>query len=347
MHSFDHAIGFGADIPVVEVVGNQTVEDEFPGGGFSAETRDAGLKGDQICVGGGDCCSHGVTGGVPTGIAHELGTLPSGGEGIEQFGVGGSGPAEISVCDGDSFACGDGRGQLANESIELVGVAFGSVEVEDIVGFGGVTGDGCAACFKLILEGFADGFSFVGSDLIKTSGVRRSDCDGGFPFGLIGEGAADQAVGNLVDSHAELSSRFELEPIDFLVEGGDFSGVGPYGGGVVLPESEVIKRSVKGHLEKLNLDVDVAGSNGIVAGQFGGWDFRGESGGFALCFGVVVEFCLLAGDGPIIEILAPGSVFGDGGRGNSSEGAEDIEGGFEIGFADSPEFAESGFGQGF
>lgn len=171
MHPFDHTIGLGADVAIVEIVRDQTVEDEFSGGGFSAESGDAGLKGDQIGVGGGDCGSHGVSGGVPAGVADELRSLASGGEGIKQFGIRGSGPAEIGVGDGDLFASGDRGGQLAYKGIELVGVAFGSIEVENIVSFGGVTGDDCAACFKLILEGFADGLSFVGCNLIKSGGI--------------------------------------------------------------------------------------------------------------------------------------------------------------------------------
>lgn len=45
--------------------------------------------------------------------------------------------------------------------------------------------------------------------------------------------------------------------------------------------------------------------------------------------------------------MSPGAVFGDGGGGNSGEGAEDVERSFETGFANFPEFTESTLGECF
>lgn len=79
------------------------MEHEFAGGSFAAESFDVGMQGDEIGVGGGDSGAHAVAGGVPSGVADELGALAFCGEGVKEFGVGGAGPAEIGVGDSDVF----------------------------------------------------------------------------------------------------------------------------------------------------------------------------------------------------------------------------------------------------
>ncbi len=83
LHLFDHFVSFGADVSVVEVISNQTVENEFSGGSFAAEAVDVGVEGDEIGVGGGNGGAHRVAGRVPTRVTDQLRPLTLCSEGIE------------------------------------------------------------------------------------------------------------------------------------------------------------------------------------------------------------------------------------------------------------------------
>lgn len=229
----------------------------------------------------------------------------------------------------------------------MVGVAFWGVEIKDVIGFICIGIDCSAAGLDLVLEGFADWFGFVCGDLIESGGVSGANSNSGFPVCFIGDGAADETVGDLVDSHADLGSILEFEAGDFLVEGSDLAGVWPGLNGVVLSEGDVTERTMVCHADEFGLNVDVAGADLVVSGEFFFGDIGSVGIGFALGFGVVVDVRAFSVNCPVIEVLSPGSVFGDGGGGNSGEGAEDVERGFEASFSNFPEISEAIFGKGF
>lgn len=343
---FDHFEGGGADVAVVVVVVDEAVEEEGTEGDFALVGIDADVAGDEVGVGGGDGCAHRVAGGVPPGVAEEAGGAAFFGEGGEEVRVGGAGPAEVGIGDGDGEALVGFEFEVGEEVFEGVGGRVGGVDVEGVVEGGTGAFELGSGVDNVVAEGLFDGGGFVGGDFAAALFVGVGDADGGAVFGEVAESVANEVIGDLVYARTERGFVGDFEAVDFFVDGGDFGDLGAERGGIVLAEDDAVEGSVVGHADEVGLDLDVSapGGNVVVEAGFRDFLFVAADGGEGLGVGGLAVFFF--GDGPVVELGAEGPCFIGGGGGDPHEGGEDVPRGVVAEFADAPEFAEAFTGEG-